>query len=81
MMGRRTGGDADSFSPVRKASLELQAVLANNYATAKEIQSKLAALREAKQKSESELALARKSLSELLTQRQEVQLVLMGILE
>ena len=81
-MGRRTGERAGTeLSPIQKASQELQTVLAKKDSSAKDISAKLTALREAKKKSETELAEARKALKELLTQRQEAQLVMMGLLE
>ena len=47
----------------------------------KEIKSKLTVLRKAREKAKRELAKAQKELSELLTVRQEAQLVLMGLLD
>ena len=81
-MGQRSEGNIDAgISPLDKAYRDLQAVLGNKDASAKDIATKLAALREARKKSEDELAEAKKQLKELLTQRQEAQLVLMGLLD
>jgi len=68
-------------SPVQKATRDLQQTLDNKDATADEIAKKLATLREAKEKSKAELATAQKDLKEVLTQRQEAVLVMMGMLD
>ncbi len=69
------------MTPVQKAASELEKVLANKEAKPAEITARLTALREARQKTKSQLAEAQASLKEVLTPRQEAQLVLMGILE
>ncbi len=63
-----------------KASEALQTTLENSASTADEIKAKLTAFRAAKEKARSELAAAQKELREVLTLRQEAQLVLMGML-
>jgi septal ring factor EnvC (AmiA/AmiB activator) len=73
------GAMADS--PVGKATQELQATLDDKSSTADQITAKLAALRDAREKSKADLAQAQKELRELLTQRQEATLVMMGMLE
>ncbi|MCK9266418.1 hypothetical protein M0P98_06010 [bacterium] len=80
--GRRTaGGTQVQVTPFQKAYQELQAVLGNKDSSPKDISTKLANLREARKTNEAELAQARKELKEILTQRQEAQLVLNGLLE
>ena len=64
-----------------KARLELEKTLDSKDAKPEEIKARLKALREAREKAKDELAKAKESLRELLTQRQEAQLVLFGILD
>ena len=80
-MGRRSPGGNATVPPLQKASQELQSILANKDATPKDISSKLAALRDARKNNEKELLEARKELREFLTQRQEAQLVMMGLMD
>jgi hypothetical protein len=82
--GDRNGADDNSdqkMSPVQQASSDLQKTLDNKSATAEEITAKLTALREAKEKAKTTLAAAQKDLKEVLTQRQEAALVMMGMLD
>jgi len=79
--GRGGGPGAGATSPVAKAVDDLQTTLDNPQATSDQIMAKLAALRAARDKAQKELAKARQDLRQLVTQRQEAQLVLMGILE
>jgi len=83
--GRRGGGTAGETtqpeSAVAKAVRELQQTLENKEATPEQIKAKLTALREAREKAKQELAKARAALQELVTQRQEAVLVLMGMLD
>lgn len=65
---------------VDNASDALQTTLENASATPDDIKAKLTALRTAKEKARQELATAQKELREVLTLRQEAQLVLMGML-
>ena len=75
------GGEAaEPQSDTAKAVQELQKTLENEAATAEEIKAKLKALREAREKAKQELAKAQEAVRELVTQRQEAQLVLMGYL-
>jgi len=84
---RRSGGEAGTaegetpLSPVAAATQALQTVLENEAATADEIKAALTTLREAREKAEQELDKAQAAVLELLTQRQEAQLVLMGMLD
>jgi len=66
---------------VEKALSGLVTVLENEEAEAKEIKEKLTALREAREKVKEELAKAQAELREIVTVRQEAQLVLMGLLD
>jgi len=77
--GNRGGGNADT--PTGKAMQELRETLDNKDASADDIGKKLTALRDAREKSKAELAAAQKDLKEVLTQRQEAVLVMMGQLE
>jgi hypothetical protein len=65
---------------VGKASDALQTTLENASSSPDEIKTNLTALRTAKEKSRQELATAQKELRDVLTLRQEAQLVLMGML-
>lgn len=65
---------------VSKASDALQTTLENASASPEEIKGKLTELRAAKEKARAELATAQKELREVLSLRQEAQLVLMGML-
>ena len=64
-----------------RARRELERTLENKEAKPDEIKARLTALREAREKAKEELAKAKDSLREILTQRQEAQLVLYGILD
>lgn len=84
---RRPGPEPAPAQPERQVSdaekkaEELTKILENKEAKPEEIKAKLTALREAREKAKDELAKARASLRELLTQRQEAKLVLFGILD
>jgi hypothetical protein len=82
-MGRGRGGDrpAEQETAVQTASRELRTALENRNASAEELGRKLAALREAREKARLELAAAQKELKELVTVRQEAQLVSLGLLD
>ncbi|MCE5280121.1 MAG: hypothetical protein ABFD92_05970 [Planctomycetaceae bacterium] len=86
--GNRRGGDnnnnarnAEPQNDVAKASADLQKVLQNADAKPQEIKTALDALRAARAKARDDLAKAQKELQEVLTLRQEAQLVSMGMLE
>ena len=90
MMGGRGGrggpggGGAPAAEPtteVGKAGAALTKVLANKDAPAEEIKTALQALRDAKAKVKTELEAAVKALKEVLTVRQEAQMVQMGVIE
>lgn len=81
---RGAGGDRGSDRPqskVAQAQDELRTTLDNKSASADEISKKLTAYREAREKAREELKAAQKELKELVTQRQEATLVMMGMLE
>jgi len=65
---------------VDTASEALQTTLENTAATPDEVKAKLTGLRAAKEKAKAELATAQQELKQVLTLRQEAQLVLMGML-
>ena len=80
--------DILDFSKVEAGKLELEQIdmdlrdtLDNKDATADTITQKLTALRDARTKAQTELQSAQKDLKDVLTQRQEASLVMMGILE
>jgi hypothetical protein len=81
MFRRPEGQDESTQSPVQKASRDLRQALDNNSASADELASKLKVLREAKEKAKTELTNAQKELKEVLTQRQEATLVMLGMLD
>lgn len=68
-------------SEVTKATQALQDTLKNPDATTDKIMAGLQALRDARKKVAQELLKAKASLIEILTARQEAQLVMMGILD
>jgi hypothetical protein len=80
---RRPGAEEDEaeLEGVAKALAELQEILQDDDADAGDIKEKLTALREAREEQKREMAKARDAVRELCTQRQEAQLVIMGILE
>jgi Spy/CpxP family protein refolding chaperone len=75
------GGRGGEPSELAKASQALTAVLQNKEAGAGEIKAALQALRDARAKAKAELEKAQKELKEILTLRQEAQLVQMGVLD
>lgn len=84
--GRRPGGpgggmSAQPQSKVAQAQMDLRTLLENKDAAPADIAGKLKALREARAKAREEVQATQKSLKELVTQRQEAVLVLMGVLE
>lgn len=78
--GRRGPMGQGEPTAVDTASEALQTALENTAATPDEIKTKLTALRAAKEKAKAELATAQQELKQVLTLRQEAQLVLMGML-
>ncbi len=92
MMGRmfgrmRRGGEPPPAMPeepqsdLEKKSSDLQQLLQNTETKPEDIKTALVAYREARTKATEELTKAQKELQEVLTVRQEAQLVLMGLLE
>lgn len=75
------GAQETPQSPVAKAAEDLRTTLEDTNASAEAIAQKLAALRKARDTARENLARAQADLRELLTKRQEAQLVLMGILD
>ncbi len=94
MRGQRGGNDAGAqgdrrgpqqdpatMTPVEKAQEQLRTTLENQSASPDEIKKNLTALREAREKAKQELAAAQQELRQILTVRQEAQLVMMGQLQ
>lgn len=81
--GRGGGGgnDQQPTSAIGIASRDLRNCLQDENSKAEEIEAKLAAYRAAREKANADLKAAREELKSVLTQRQEAQLVLMGMLE
>jgi len=79
--GGNRGADTANQTPVAKATADLRTTIDNKSASSEEIGKKLTALREAREKAKADLVAAQKDLKELLTQRQEATLVMMGMLE
>jgi len=78
--GVNIGGGTEQ-TEVQKKSQALQELLKNKDASTEAIRAALKDYRDAKAKAEAELAKARAELRELVTLRQEAQLVIMGLLE
>jgi hypothetical protein len=72
------GGEPTAVDTAAEA---LQTTLSNTEATPEDIKAKLTAFRSAKEKAKQELAKAQQDLRQVLTLRQEAQLVLMGMLD
>ncbi|KPK84413.1 MAG: hypothetical protein AMJ81_05625 [Phycisphaerae bacterium SM23_33] len=85
--GRAPGAPGAEAAPAReqteveKATESLRKVLDNKEAPAGDIKAALETLRQAREKAAQELAKAQKDLREVVTVRQEAQLVLMGLLD
>jgi hypothetical protein len=76
------GGDPNQTpSAVQQATKDLQETLDDANATPADIKTKLDALRDARGKAMDDLVKAQQDLSDVLTQRQEAVLVMMGILD
>jgi hypothetical protein len=78
--GSRRGPQQDpaTMTPVDKAQEQLRTTLENQSASPEEIKKSLTAFREAREKARQELAAAQQELKQILTVRQEAQLVMMG---
>ena len=68
-------------SPMQQASKDLREILDKKDATPEEINAKLTAFREARDKSRQQLVTAQKDLKDVLSARQEAVLVSMGMLD
>jgi len=80
--GNEPAGDtAQELSPLAQAFQELQTVLENDEATTEDIQAKLTAYRQAREKAKQELDQAKQELREVVTSRQEAVLVVRGVLD
>lgn len=79
-LAMRDGADRKG-SELEHKRAELREVLDRSGTEANEIKSKLTALRMARDKADQELAKARKDLRQLMTLRQEAELVLSGLLD
>ena len=79
--GRRTPDIENAEGPIEKAAQSLQETLENETVSTDEIKSKLRVLRSAREKAQQELAKAQQDLREVLTIKQEAQLVMMGMLD
>jgi hypothetical protein len=75
------GGGGTDDSAVAKATQDLRDTLDNKDSTPDTITQKLKALRDARTQAQTNLQSAQKDLKDVLTQRQEASLVMMGILE
>lgn len=81
--GRDRGNDQSdaSANPVQAAASSLQETLDKEAPSSTEIQNKLLALRGAREQAKQKLAAAQQKLREVLSVKQEAQLVLMGMLD
>ncbi len=82
--GRQGGGGGGGNQPTTElgtAAQELRTALENESSSADDIDKKLTAFRNAREKANTNLAATRKDLKEVLTARQEATLVVNGILE
>jgi len=82
--GGRRGRDGEREEPttaIGKATEKLRTLLENENATPEQIKAALTELRTAREKAKQELDKARQELLELITVKQEAQLVMMGMLE
>lgn len=80
--GRRgpQGQPDRELTPVEKAGDQLRTTLEDQSASPEQIKNQLTALRAAREKAKQGLAAAQQELRQILTLRQEAQLVLMGLL-
>ena len=73
--------EAREPSPLAQAHRDLRQLLRDDDAADADIQQALATLREARDQHEQQLSEAREELREIVTSRQEAQLVIMGVLD
>ena len=76
----RGSGPNGEQTALDKATAQLQTTLENQSASPDDIKKQLTAVREAREKAKQELAAAQQDLKQILTLRQEAQLVMMGLL-
>jgi hypothetical protein len=74
-------GEQPKQSDLQKSSADLRTLLQNKDSKPEDIKKALTAYRDAREKAKQQLAAAQKELRELLTVRQEAQLVTMGTLD
>jgi len=74
------GAGGRELSAVEKMAEQLRTTLENSASGAEQIKAQLLALRAAREKARQDLIKAQKELQQILTLRQEAQLVLMGML-
>jgi len=79
--GGRGMGMNRELTEVEKIQEELQTLLENTAATPEQIKQQVTKLRAAREKAKQELAKAQQDLRQVLTVRQEAQLILMGMLD
>lgn len=75
------GGEPRELTELEQNVQALQEALQNESASADEIRTRLAAVRAARDKARAELEVAQRDLREVVTARQEAQLVMMGTLD
>jgi len=81
MYGRPGAAPETPVTALAKAAADLQKTLDNSQATPDQIKAKLAAVRAAQKQADDALAAASDSLRSSVNTRQEVQLVLLGLLK
>jgi len=79
--GGRTGAPEREQTEMEKAMDKLRTTLENTSAKPEDIKRDLTAFRKAKEKAKQQLAVAQKQLRQVVTVRQEAQLVMMGWLD
>lgn len=79
--GGPPGFGSDPNSPVSKAAEELRSGLDDSNTNPQELAKRLAAYREAREQARAKLTVAQKELKDLLSQRQEAVMLMMGMIE
>jgi len=81
--GERRGpmGPMGEQTALDKAMTQLRETLQSSSASPEEIKKQLTAVRQAREKAKQELAVAQQDLKQILTVKQEAQLVVMGLLD
>lgn len=80
-MAGRPGAASAQLSDVQLLATELRTLLDNKESKPEDVKAKLTALRAARDKAKAELTAAQDDLKKGLNERQEAQLVLMGLIE